>query len=266
MTEDRYPFDRRFGPPPTREARVEDFIALMDRYGVGRAALVQAGYHGFDGSMIADLVARHPQRFAGFGMVDPAQPDVADRLSYWVEERGLAGMRVFGRFLEDPYFEAYWRRSAELGATLEVSPGHIDLGPLARFLDRLPPAPVVMDHLAHRRVNDRADCQQLLDLARFPHVYVKWSGFYYNSKEPYPHRDTEWLLRATLEAFGAQRIMIAGDFPYFNAPDEYDQRLGQFCQWYPFITEEDRAWILGKTAASLWRSGWIDRSPLRERG
>jgi L-fuconolactonase len=251
-TEEKYPYAPPFAPPQTPAGPASRLIDWMDQCGVARAALVQPGNYGYDASMIYDLVQSDTQRFVGLGMVDPTQPDVAERLSYWIEERGMVGMRLSGHWFEAPYMERYWRRAAELQATLSVGPGRIDLAPLVRLLDKMPPTPVVIDHLGHRRADDRPDCQQLLDLARYPHVYVKWSGFYYNSSQPFPHRDIAWFLRATLEAFGAQRLMLAGDFPYVTTPQEYGRLFHQLCREFSFISDEDRAWICGKTADRLW--------------
>lgn len=252
LSQERYRFDPAFGAPPDREARLEDLLALMDRHGVTRAALIQPGNYGFDAGLIAETVARHPRRFVGLGMVDPMKPDVANRLSEWVQERGLVGMRVLSRWFDAPYMEAYWRRAAELQATLSFITGAIDLSPLARLLDRLPPTPVIVDHLGHRRFGDRQHCQQLLDLARYPNVYVKWSGLYATSAEPHPHRDAWWFLRATLETFGPQRLMWASDFPYIVSTDGYSPCLDLVRRELPFMTEKEREWVCGKTAASLW--------------
>jgi L-fuconolactonase len=252
ISQERYHFDPAFGTPPSQEAGLDDLLALMDRHGVARAALIQPGNYGFDAGLIADIVARYPQRFIGLGMVDPTQPDVADRLSMWVEERGLVGMRVLGRWVDAPYMETYWRRAAELQASLSFITGAIDLAPLAHLLDRLPATPVVIDHLGHRRFSDRAHCQQLLDLARYPHVYVKWSGLYATSAEPFPHHDADWFLQATLEAFGPKRLLWASDFPYIVATDGYGPSLDLCRRGLSFMTDDDRAWVCGKAAATLW--------------
>lgn len=252
QSEEHYPFDTAFAPPPELDASIEQLLSLMDANGVGRVGLIQPNNYGYDASLIAHMVARDPQRFVGIGMVDPGQPDVADRLSERVEERGLVGMRVFGRWLDAPYMEALWRRASQLQATLSFITGPIDLMPLARLLDDMPPTPVVIDHLAHRRFDDRKHCQQLLDLQRHPNVYVKLSGLYAVSSEPHPHQDADWMLRAVLEVFGPQRLMWASDFPYIVPTCGYGACLDLFRKQLPFLTEEDRGWICGKTAASLW--------------
>jgi L-fuconolactonase len=253
VNEDTYPFDLAFGPPPDKALPLAEYRKYMDRFGVVRAALVQPGYYGFDASLIADAVKREPQRYVGLGMVDPTKPDVADKLSYWVKEKKLVGMRVNGPMLSAPYIADLWRRAAELNAVLSIGmfEGQ-DLYPLARMLETLPPAPVVVDHLGLRHITDKQNSQQLLDLARFPNVYLKWSAFYYLSKLPYPHPDAAWILQATLETFGAKRIMLAGDYAALTNLEEYGDHFEKLLGHFSFITAKDMAWICGKTAAALW--------------
>src|SRR5262245_57665153 len=60
-------------PPGTAEALADRWVAELDRHHVGRAALI-ASVPGDAGS-VAAAVARHPDRFAGFFMLDPTQQD-----------------------------------------------------------------------------------------------------------------------------------------------------------------------------------------------
>src|SRR6266403_692796 len=59
--------------PGTAEALADRWAAELDRHRVGRAALI-ASVPG-DSASVAAAVARHRDRFVGFFMVDPTQPD-----------------------------------------------------------------------------------------------------------------------------------------------------------------------------------------------
>jgi len=73
---------------------VEDLIAEMDRAGVDCATLVQPNAtYGLDNSYQCDSAKQHAPRTVAVGILDPAAPDAADKLSYWVNERG----KVFQR-------------------------------------------------------------------------------------------------------------------------------------------------------------------------
>jgi predicted TIM-barrel fold metal-dependent hydrolase len=59
--------------PGTADALADRWVSELDRHRVGRAALI-ASVPG-DAASVAAAVARHRDRFVGFFMVDPTQPD-----------------------------------------------------------------------------------------------------------------------------------------------------------------------------------------------
>src|SRR4029453_18765861 len=74
---------------------VEDLIMEMDRAGVDGATLVQPnGTYGLDNSYQCDSATQYAPRTIAVGILDPAAPDAADKLSYWVHERGMWGVRL----------------------------------------------------------------------------------------------------------------------------------------------------------------------------
>lgn len=64
--------------PGTSDALADRWIAELDRHGVARAALI-ASIPGDEPSVEA-AVRRHPSRFVGYVMFNPAAPDARDRL------------------------------------------------------------------------------------------------------------------------------------------------------------------------------------------
>jgi predicted TIM-barrel fold metal-dependent hydrolase len=53
---------------------------------------------------------------------------------------------------------------------------------------------------------------ELLSLARFPNVHVKFCGPQLLSNQPYPHPDVWPYLHQVIDAFGAERLVWASDF------------------------------------------------------
>ena len=77
---------------------------------------------------MADLVRRHPQRFAGFATLPMLQPDAAVlELRRAVLDLGLVGSYIgssFGeRQLSDPVFEQLWEEHVRLGVPVVIHPG-----------------------------------------------------------------------------------------------------------------------------------------------
>jgi uncharacterized protein len=69
------------------------WAAELDRHGIQRAALI-ASTHGDDASVSA-AVAAYPQRFFGYFMLDPLQPDAADRVKAAAKDPHLHCLCLF---------------------------------------------------------------------------------------------------------------------------------------------------------------------------
>jgi uncharacterized protein len=65
-------------PSPDATALASRWVAELDRYGVTRAALI-ASVPG-DEQSVSAAIAAHPDRFFGYFMIDPTQPDAVDRV------------------------------------------------------------------------------------------------------------------------------------------------------------------------------------------
>jgi predicted TIM-barrel fold metal-dependent hydrolase len=121
-----HPYSSSFKEPP-HEGTVEMLLADMDANGVTHSILVQVIYHGWDNRYVADCVRLAPDRLKAHGLIDPTDAKVADKLTYWMTEHPLAGMRFSPIYYRDGQqggddwitSEAHkklWKRAAELGA------------------------------------------------------------------------------------------------------------------------------------------------------
>jgi predicted TIM-barrel fold metal-dependent hydrolase len=79
--------------PGTAEALADRWVAELDRHQVSRAALM-ASVPG-DAVSVAAAVRRHRNRFVGFFMVDPTQPDAAVKAAESIVRDGLRAICLF---------------------------------------------------------------------------------------------------------------------------------------------------------------------------
>ena len=79
--------------PGDAEALADRWVAELDRHQVSRAALI-ASVPGDAGS-VAAAVKRHRERFVGFFMVDPTQPDAAAKAAEAIGAGGLRAICLF---------------------------------------------------------------------------------------------------------------------------------------------------------------------------
>lgn len=248
------------GPPPDLTATIESYLDLMQAHGVSHAAIVQPSFLGFDHSYISKALRDHPGRFVGIGLIDPVAPEVAGRLESLIGEDGLSGVRL------RPYmFRAYgladrrclplWEKACELRVPLCIYMEWTQAAGLERMLAQFPDVPVVIDHCGlpdlsaeKKEISTRA----ILRLAEYTNTFIKVSGQYSFSKSEYPYANTRDLMSELLKAFGADRMMWGTNFPLILQHEGYGGALDLIRNHYDFLTDEDREWILGGTAARVW--------------
>ena len=104
--------------PGDVDTLADRWVQELDAHQVGRAALI-ASVPG-DEASVAAAVARHPDRFVGLFMLNPAQPDADDRVKHALTELGFRGICLFPamhRFrLDSPEAERVFALAAEHGA------------------------------------------------------------------------------------------------------------------------------------------------------
>jgi predicted TIM-barrel fold metal-dependent hydrolase len=117
---------------------------------------------------------------------------------------------------------------------------------------------VVIDHFARigedGQVRD-ADVQQLCDLARNKHAYVKVSAFYALGEKKAPYTDLVPMIRRLLDAYGPERLMWATDCPYqVQEGHTYEDSIALIRDRLDFLSAGDREWLLRKTAERVFFS------------
>ena len=68
---------------------------------------------------------------------------------------------------------------------------------------------------------------------------------------PFPLLDP--IVKSIVDAFGAKRCMWGSDVNKYIGKRTLSEVLDQFRVGCPFLTDEDRSWILGRTAAQVSR-------------
>jgi predicted TIM-barrel fold metal-dependent hydrolase len=157
-------------PPGTPDALADRWASELDRSGVARAALI-ASIPGDEASVIS-AVARHPSRFVGYFMFNPAAPDARERLDRAAEALRARTLRCIALFpamhqyrLDDDRVAAVFEAAEAHGAAVFVHCGVLTVGvraklglpspfdlrlgdPLAaaRMAARFPRVPVIIPH------------------------------------------------------------------------------------------------------------------------
>jgi L-fuconolactonase len=252
------------GYSPQSQAPVELFLDYMDEAGVERAVFVQPWFHHWDNSYIASCLQRFPDRFRGVCVIDPRGPAAPAALRHW-RARGFTGIRLRplregegprpGPWLATEETIPLWETIAETDTIACVMHGKTELSRLHPLLGRLPSMRVVIDHLNNPVPKDgvaQPIFQALLDLARFPNVFIKLSGFHHWCADRYPYRNALPYIEAAVDAFGAGRCMWGSDFPHVLAGCGYMRNRNLLPREAQFLTASQLDQIMGGTAQRLW--------------
>lgn len=238
----------------------EQLLAAMDRAGVAAAVLVQPyGPYSYDNSFHADSAARYPDRFVGVCAVDPLAPDAPDRLSYWVEDRGMRGLRLIAsrpgdEWLDAPRTYPLWQRTRELDIPITVLTTAERVPQLQEMARRFPEVPVCLDHLGNwgRRSGAMTEAltRILLEMAAQPNVYLKVSP--YGLLTALASAAETELLRQLADRYGAHRMMWGSNYPVSYEEDRSMVLPSLVERAMPFLSADEREWVLSGTTLSLW--------------
>ena len=235
---------------------VEVLLEQMTRAGVSQAVLIQMLGQA-DNRYQQECLRRYPGRFASVVLVDPDSPGALPGLRRLVSE-GATGVRLRPSARSpgpDPL--AIWRCAEDCGIAVSCvgnSTGFLS----AEFLQlvaQCPKLPIVLEHLGGTSQPDadpaaQALRLQVMELARFPNLYLKVPGLgeLVTRRSPLPASGSAFgpvspeILRAAIAAFGPRRLMWGSDFPPVCSREGYGNSralLFQALQDLPSAGRED---------------------------
>jgi len=256
---ERYPFAE--GRTVAEGAPVELLNETMAEAGVDRAVIVQPIHYLYDNRYVAECLKRFPGKFEAIGLVDRHAPDAPDQLQRLVEQHGFSGLRIHLARPDDPAEWAapdqdrIWRRAQELGTCFIVYGPAALLPAVEPIIARFPDVKVILDHIGGAPTDEDPlypVLSNVLKMAEYPNVLVKFTPQPHKSNLPYPHEDTFPTFRRIYDAFGPQRLMWGTNFPGVLRGVGYLPALELFRTHMDFLTEEDRQWLFHKTALTIW--------------
>ena len=227
---------------------------------VSRTVLIQIIHYKWDNSYLADVLKRFPHLFQGVCRVNPEDPAAPDHLSA-LTQQGFRGVRLSpaagasGDWIRGPLMPPFWRRCAELKVPMTLLAPVSRLPDIVPLIETNPDLDVVIDHMAMCPLHQPAQLKLLLDLARYPRVYVKISGLWEVSAMPYPYPDAQDQLKHVRDTFGAERLMWATNWPVSLKQLPYNKAVELYRDHISFLSTEEHEQVLYKTVQRLWPFG-----------
>jgi len=244
-------------------APIENQVEQMKDFGLKYAVLINPRYYGWNNSYISYSLHKYPKLFVAHGLVNPEDPNVAERLRYWITEHGFQGMRFSpiyhpkSTWLSSKEHYPLWREAEKLNAVFNyyILPHQMPM--LEEMAGRFPGVKIVVDHLGKpdlKLEDPWPEFRKMFRLKKFPQVWISASEPYELSLiKEYPYRDTIPFFKATYEEFGGKQLIWGTGYPRPRWELPMDKELEFVDKILDFYKPEDRELLLGKNALRIWR-------------
>lgn len=257
-------------PYKPAEQPLEKYLEFVRDARIDHAIIVHPEPYQDDHRYLEYCFENEPSKgfFKGTCLFDPIAPGTPSRMEALVKKHAgrIVALRVHetqdpklppttsgairDRDMRSPAMLAAWRKAHSLGLGVQMHFIPYYAPQIRALASQLREMPVLLDHLGRAGQGSAAEYEEVLRLADLPRVYMKFSGVSYSSKEKYPYRDVQPLVRRIFQAFGPDRILWGG---LGMDSKQFTQQAAMFEDIFAFASDGDRARIRGLNAMRLFR-------------
>ncbi|KAF8101715.1 hypothetical protein N665_0201s0039 [Sinapis alba] len=261
------------GQEPTLTGDVEFLLKNMEDARVDGALIVQPINHKFDHSLVTSVLKKYPSKFVGCCLANPVEDGSGiKQLESLVLESNYKAVRFnpylwpSGQKMTNDVGKAMFSKAGELGVPVGfmcMKGLHLHIAEIEELCTEFPKTTVLLDHAGFCRVPENGEAKhtytQLMELSRFPQVYVKFSALFRISRTGFPYQDLTPLLSQLVSNFGANRVMWGSDFPFVVLECGYKEakEAVTIVAKQASLSSSDMDWILGKTVMQLFPGQWV---------
>jgi len=232
----------------------DDLMREMNEAGVDRVVIVPPSWEGDRNDLGIAAATADPDRFAVMGRIDPQDARSRGTLANWRKQTGMLGLRFtfhipqLVSLLTEGHMNWVWGEAEKAGVPIYVLVPH----PLVHLIDKVaqkyPALKLTMDHLSipsgKKDAEAFRDLHMLLAIANRPNVSAKVSALPSYSTGKYPYPELHGYVRRVYDAFGPKRLFWGTDLS--RSPISYRQHVTLFTEEMPWLTPEDKEWIMGR--------------------
>lgn len=218
-----------------------DFNKVAKPLGVTDVVITEASDWVEDNQWILDLVKDDDFYVGIVGNLHPADDDFAKNLERFANDPRYVGIRVRNndiKFELTPKVIENLKLLAERGMTVDFLVGTASLETIDELAKSIPNLKIVINHCAGyqadgKPVNEKWQ-RQIDAVAKHKNVFCKFSGMLEHAKEKPAPEDVDYyrpMLDVLWEAFGAERLIHASNWPVVRNGGDYEQHLN-LCHAY----------------------------------
>ncbi len=222
----QYPFHPQATYQPDVSEQPADTLAAylqrLDDEGIDRAVIVQPEPYGDDHALVLDCLKREPERLKGTSLFYPRDSEAPQKLAALVKrEPRIVATRFHAHRGKETYLDSFadagvralWKQAVDLGLIVELHIGPNYAVQAGEAIKAFPGCKVLIDHLAEPHMGTGVEFASVLELARFPHVYMKLSGLGHFAEDAPRYESAKSFTRRVIEAFGPDRMVWGGGTP-----------------------------------------------------
>jgi L-fuconolactonase len=258
---------QRDWPPAALAALYRDFMPddlapLLKAHGVERTVLVQSLPGEADTLALLALAAGHDLIGAVVGWVDLKARGAPQRIAELAARPKMRGLRAMLQdmadedWLDDPALEPAVLAMIARGLSFDALVRPPQLPALARFAQRFPALPIVIDHAAKPDIASgsvdpwRTGMQRL---ARLPNVVCKLSGLVTEAAPDWQPADLQPCVADLMAWFGPRRLLWGSDWPVLNLAADYGRWLAACETLLADLDHDARSAVFGLNACRVYR-------------
>lgn len=224
----RFPFSPRGTYKPDTSRLSADPLAVYQAHlkeaGIDRALFVHPEPYGDDHTLVLDCLARtSPAQFKATSMYFPKDSDAPAKLEALVKKQPRIcstrfhlhrGNTAYFASFAEPGVRALWKKAVDLNLVVELDIGPNYARDAGAAIAAFPGCKVLIDHMCNPKTGMIWEYGDVLDLARYPNVYMKMSGLGYMTDDKPDYLSQLSFTRRVIKEFGPDRMVWSGDSPH----------------------------------------------------
>ena len=240
-----------------------DLKQELDANEVAGCVAVQAAQTEQETQFLLDQADAYPFVRGVVGWVDLQDAAVEERLAHWARHPKFVGVRHIVQseadehFLMRPAFLRGVRLLSKFDLTYDLLIQEDQLLVARSFVDELPTAKLVVDHLAKPKIAAHGLSpwqENIRALAERPNVYCKLSGMVTEADwHHWQPDDFAPYLDVVVEAFGTDRVMVGSDWPVCSLAASYAQVKEITDRYFASFTAAEQARVFGQNAIDFYQ-------------
>jgi predicted TIM-barrel fold metal-dependent hydrolase len=226
-----------------REFTGETLLALMNRFGIEKAVLLQGSFYGFQNEYAYEVATKYPEQFIAAGTLDPFCKRSGELLERWLNLMKLkvikfetsSGGGLMGYHqpfkIDGEVFGDIFSRVAGSGATLVLdigSPGmdSFQVNAVANIAKQYPAMKIVVCHMLAPTLKDRAALEDGLKTLQLANVWFDLAAIPANlAPEQYPYPTARDFIKLAKDIVGAEKLVWGTDVPSVLTGESYSNLI-----------------------------------------